>query len=33
MNQVLNSSNISLSGYIEPFQEENIIVGYKVTFV
>ena len=32
MNQVLNSSNISLSGYIEPFQEENIIVGYKVVF-
>ena len=32
MNQVLSSSNISLSGYIEPYQEAGGIVGYKVIF-
>ena len=32
MNQVLNSSNINLSGYIEPYQEAGGIVGYKVIF-
>lgn len=32
MNQVLNSTNISLSGYIEPYQEAGGIVGYKVIF-
>ena len=32
MNQVLSSSNINLSGYIEPYQEAGGIVGYKVIF-
>ena len=32
MNQVLNSSNINLSGYIEPYRENDGIVGYKVIF-
>lgn len=32
MNQVLYSSNINLSGYIEPYQETGGIVGYKVIF-
>lgn len=32
MNQMLNSSNINLSGYIEPYQENVGIVGYKVIF-
>lgn len=32
MNQVLNSSNINLSGYVEPYQEENQTVGYTVFF-
>lgn len=32
MNQILNSSNINLSGYIEPYQEAGGIVGYKVIF-
>lgn len=32
MNQVLYSSNINLSGYIEPYQETEGIVGYKVIF-
>lgn len=32
MNQVLYSSNINLSGYIEPYQETGGIVGYKVLF-
>lgn len=31
MNQVLNSSNVNLSGYVEPYQENGGIVGYKVT--
>lgn len=30
MNDVLNSSNESLNGYIEPYQEDNQIIGYKV---
>lgn len=30
MNDVLNSSNESLNGYIEPYQENNQIIGYKV---
>ena len=32
MNQTLNSSNIDLSGYVEPYQENGGIVGYKVLF-
>lgn len=32
MNQVLNSSNIDLSGYVEPYRENGVIVGYKVLF-
>lgn len=32
MNQALNSSNINLSGYVEPYQENGGIVGYKVIF-
>lgn len=32
MNQVLNNSNINLSGNVEPYQEENVVVGYKVVF-
>lgn len=32
MNQVLNSSNINLSGYIETYQENDRIIGYKVIF-
>lgn len=32
MNQILNSSNINLSGYVEPYQENGGIVGYKVIF-
>ena len=32
MNQVLSSSNIDLSGYVEPYQENGVIVGYKVLF-
>ena len=32
MNQVLNSSTINLSGYIEPYQENGGIIGYKVIF-
>lgn len=30
MNDVLNSSNESLNGYVEPYQEDNQIIGYKV---
>ena len=32
MNQVLSSSNINLSCYIEPYQENGGVVGYKVVF-
>ena len=32
MNQVLSSSNINLSCYIEPYQENDGVVGYKVVF-
>ena len=32
MNQVLNSSNININGYIEPYQENGGIVGYTVFF-
>ena len=32
MNQVLKSSDINLSGYVEPYQEENQTVGYAVFF-
>ena len=32
MNQVLNSSNININGYIEPYQENGGIVGYTVLF-
>lgn len=33
MNQILNSSNINLSGYVESYQENGGIVGYKVIFI
>ncbi|MCU6738012.1 DUF5011 domain-containing protein [Clostridium ammoniilyticum] len=32
MNQVLSSSNINLSCYIEPYQENGGVVGYKAVF-
>lgn len=32
MNQILNSSNININGYIEPYQENGGIVGYTVLF-
>ena len=32
MNQVLSSRNINLSCYIEPYQENGGVVGYKVVF-
>ncbi len=32
LNQSLSNSNVSLSGYIEPYQEDGKTVGYKVLF-